>query len=117
MVIKKTTTTSGATGCGENDGSGGTKGSGAFRGLYKASNVIGTSFGTTGTAAVVIHPPLIAKIISLCGIPEDSTMVIFIFKKKWKELFDADFDDSNAFHMVKKYSKKVDICRFRCFLL
>jgi hypothetical protein len=110
MVIKKTTTTSGATGSGGNDGSGGTKGSGASRGLDKASNVIGTSIGTTGTAEVVIHPPLIATIISLCGIPEDSTMVMFMFKKKWKELFDvlsADFDDINAFHTVKKYFKTV----------
>jgi hypothetical protein len=71
MVIKKTTTTSGATGSGGDDGSGGTKGSGASRGfgasrgLDKASNVIVTSIGTTGTAEVVIHPPMIAKIISL----------------------------------------------------
>jgi hypothetical protein len=36
MVIKKTTTTSGATGSGGNDGSGETKGSGASRGLDKA---------------------------------------------------------------------------------
>jgi hypothetical protein len=75
-VIKKTTTTSGATGSGGNDGSGETKGSGASRGLDKASNVIGTSIGTTGTAEVVIHPPLI---IYLCGMPEDSTMVMFMF--------------------------------------
>jgi hypothetical protein len=84
MVIKKTTTTSGATGSGGNDGSCGTKRSGASRGLNKASNVIGTSIGTTGTAEVVINPPFIAKIISLCGIPENSTMVMFMFKKKWK---------------------------------
>jgi hypothetical protein len=120
MVIKKITTTSGATGSGGNDGSGGTKGSGASRGLDKASNVIGTSIGTTGTAEVVIHPPLIAKIIYLCGIPEDSTMVMFMFKKKWKELFDvlsADFDDINAFHTVKKDLKMVYIRMFKCFLL
>jgi hypothetical protein len=80
MVIKKTTTTSGATGSGGNDGSGGTKASGASRGLDKASTVIGTSIGTTGTAEVVIHPPLIDKIISLFGLPEDSTMVVFMFK-------------------------------------
>jgi hypothetical protein len=30
-------------------------------GLDKASNMIGTSFGTTGTAEVFIHAPLIAK--------------------------------------------------------
>jgi hypothetical protein len=115
IVIKKTTTTSGATGSSGNDRSGGTKDSGAYRGLDKASNVIGTSIGTTGTAEVVIIPPLIAKIISLCGILEDSTMVIFMFKKKWKELFDvlsADFDDINAFHMVKKDFKTVYICMF-----
>jgi hypothetical protein len=82
MIIKKTTTTSGATGSGGNDGSGGTKGSGASRVLDKAFNVIGKSIGKTGTAEVVIHPPLIAKIISLCGMPQVSTMVKFMFKKK-----------------------------------
>jgi hypothetical protein len=117
MVVKKTTTTSGATGFGGNDGSGGTKGSGASRGLNKASSMIGTSIGTPGTVEVVIHPPLIAKIISLCGTPEDSTMVMFMFKKKWKELFDADFDDINAFHMVKKDFKMVHIRMFKCFML
>jgi hypothetical protein len=120
MVIKKPTTTSGATCSGGNDGSGRTKDSGASRGLDKASNMIGTSIGTTGTAEVVIHPPLIAKIISLCGIPEDSTMVMFMFKMKWKELFDvlsADFDDINAFNMVKKDFKTVYISMFKCFLL
>jgi hypothetical protein len=109
MVIKKTTKTSGATGSGGNDGSGGTKGSGASRGLNKASNVIGTSIGATGTAKVVIHPPLIAKIISLCGMAEDSTMVMFMFKKKWKELFDvqsADFDDINVFIKLRRTSRR-----------
>jgi hypothetical protein len=72
--------------------------------------VIGTSIGTTGIAEVVIHPPLIAKIISLCGLPEDSTIVMFMFKKKWKELLDVlstDFDDISASHMVKKDFKTV----------
>jgi hypothetical protein len=69
MVIKKTTTTSGATGSGGNDGSGGAKGSGASRGLDKASNVIGTSIGTTGTAEVVIHQPLS---------PRSSLSVVFL---------------------------------------
>jgi hypothetical protein len=120
MVIKKATTTSGAIGYGGKDGSGGTKGSGASRGLDKASNVIGTSIGTTGTAEVVIHPPLIAKIISLCGILEDSTMVMFMFKKRWKEPFDvlsADFDDINALHMVKKDLNTAYIRMFKCFFL
>jgi hypothetical protein len=105
MVINRARTTSGATGSGGNDGNGGTKGSGASSGLDKAYNVIGASIGTTRIAEVVIHPPLISKIISLCGIPEDSTMVMFMFKKKWKELNyiqSADFDDINAFHKVKK---------------
>jgi hypothetical protein len=47
-------------------------------------------------------------------------MVMFMFKKKWKELFDvlsADFDDINAFHTVKKDFKTVYICMFKCFLL
>jgi hypothetical protein len=82
--------------------------------------VIGTSIGTIGTAEVVIHPPLIAKIISLCGIPEDSTMVLFMFKKKWKELFDvlsAAYVDINAFHTVKKNFKTVQISMFKCFFL
>jgi hypothetical protein len=120
MVIKKTTTTSGATGSGGNDGSGGAKGSGASRGLDKASYVIRMSIGTTGTAEVVIHPPVIAKIISLCGMPEDSTMVMFMFKKKWKELYDvlsADFDDINALHTVKNDFKTVYIRMLKCFLL
>jgi hypothetical protein len=86
MVITKTTTTTGATGSGGNNGSDGTKGSGASRGLNKASNVIGTSIGMTGTADVVIHPPLIAKIISLCGIPEDSTMVMFMLKRSGRSV-------------------------------
>jgi hypothetical protein len=119
MVIKKTKTSS-ATGSGGNDGSGGKKGSGPCRGLDKASNMIGTSFGMTGTAEVIIHPPLVAKILSLCGIPENSTMVMFMFKKKWKELFDvvsADFDDINAIHMVKKDFKTAYIRMFKCFLL
>jgi hypothetical protein len=81
MVSKTTTTTSSANGSGGNDGSGGTKGSGVSRGLDKASNLLETNIGTTGIAEVVIHPPLIAEIISLCGIPEDSTMVMFMFKK------------------------------------
>jgi hypothetical protein len=95
-----------------NDGSGGTKGSGASRGLDKASNMIGKSIETTGTAKVVMHPLLIPKIISLFGIPEDSMMVMLMFKKKWKKPFDvlsADFDDINAFHMVKKDFKTVHI--------
>jgi hypothetical protein len=75
MVIKKTTTTSGATVSGRNDGRGGTKGSGASRGLDKASNVIGTSIRTTGTAEIVIHPRLIAKIISLS--------VVFLKTLRW----------------------------------
>jgi hypothetical protein len=82
--------------------------------------VIGTSIETTETAEVVIHPPLIAKIISLCGIPKDSTMVMFMFKKKWKKPFyvlRADFDGINAFHMVKKDFKKLYIRMFKCFLL
>jgi hypothetical protein len=120
MVIKKTTTTSGATDSGGNDGSGGTKDSGASRGLDNAFNIIGASIGITGTAKVAIHPPFIAKIISLCGIPEDSTIVTFMFKKKWKELFyvlSADFDYINAFHMVKKDFKTAHIHMFTCFLL
>jgi hypothetical protein len=47
-------------------------------------------------------------------------MVMFMFKKKWKKLFDvlrADFDDINAFHMVNKDFKTVHICMFKCFLL
>jgi hypothetical protein len=86
MAIKKETMTSGATGSGGNDGSGGTKGYGASSGLDKASNVIGMSFGTTGTVQVVIHAPLIAKIISVCDIPEYSTMVIFLFEKRGRRL-------------------------------
>jgi hypothetical protein len=116
MVIKKTTTISGVTGSCGNDGSGGTKGSGASRGLDKSSNVIGTIIGKTETDEVVIHPPLIAKIISLCGIPEDSTMVMFMFKRKWKELpnvLSADFDDINAFCMVKQDFKTVCIRIFK----
>jgi hypothetical protein len=54
--------------------------------MDKASNVIGTSFGTTGTAEVVIYAPFIVKIISLCDIPEDSMMAMFMLKKKWKTL-------------------------------
>jgi hypothetical protein len=109
MVIKKKTTTSGATGSGGNDGSGGTKDSGASRGLDKVFNMIRTSIGTTGTAEV-----------ALCSIPEDSMMIIFMLKKKWKHPFDvlsADFDDINAFHMVKKDFKTFYICIFKCFLL
>jgi hypothetical protein len=82
--------------------------------------MIGTSIGTTGTAEVVINPPLIAMIISLCGIPEDSSMVMFMLKKKWKKLFDvvsADFDDINAFHTLNKDFKTVYIRMFKCFLL
>jgi hypothetical protein len=56
MVIKKATTSSGATGSCGNDGRGGTKSSGASRGLDKVFNMIGTSIGTTGTAEVVVHP-------------------------------------------------------------
>jgi hypothetical protein len=47
-------------------------------------------------------------------------MVMFMFKNKWKELFDvlsADLDDINAFHMVKKDFKMVHIRIFKCFLL
>jgi hypothetical protein len=77
MVIKKAPKTSGATGSSGNNGSGGTKGSGPSGGPDKAFNVIGTSIGATGTAEVVINPPLIAKIISLCGIPKDSMTVMF----------------------------------------
>jgi hypothetical protein len=120
MVIKKTTTTSGATGSSGNDRSGGINVSGASSGLNKASNVSRTSIGTTGTAEVVIHPPLISNIISLCGIPEDSTMVLFMFKKKWKELYhilSADFDDINEFNTVKKDLKTAYIPMFKCFLL
>jgi hypothetical protein len=120
MVIQKATTTSDATGSSGNDGNGGTKGSGVSSGLDEASNVIGTSFGTTGTAEVVVRAPLSAKIISLCGVPEDSTMVMFMFKKKCKELchdISADFDDINAFHTVKMDFKTVYIHMFKCFLL
>jgi hypothetical protein len=97
-----------------------TKGSGASSGLDKGSNVIGTSIGTTGTAEGVVQPTLIAKIISLCGIPEDCKMVMSMFKKKWKELYHilcADFDDINAFHTVKKDFKTVYIRMFKCLLL
>jgi hypothetical protein len=47
-------------------------------------------------------------------------MIMFMFKKKWKKLFDvlsADFDDINAFHMVKKDFKTVHIRMFKCFFL
>jgi hypothetical protein len=70
MVTKKATTTSSVTGAVGNYGSGGAKGSGASSGLDKTAIVIVLSIGMTGTAEVVIHPTLIAKIISLCGIPE-----------------------------------------------
>jgi hypothetical protein len=99
---------------------GGIKGSGTSSGLDKASNVIGMSFGRTGTAEVVIHAPLIFKIISLCDIPEDSMMVMFMFEKNWKtqnHVLSADFDDINAFHTVKKDFKTVYIRMFKCFLL
>jgi hypothetical protein len=106
LVIKKAMTTSGATGSGGNNGSCGTKGSGESSGLIKVSNNFGTSIGPTVTAEVVIHPPLIAKIISLCGIPEDSMMLMFMFENKWTTLnhvLSADFDDINAFHTVKGF--------------
>jgi hypothetical protein len=47
-------------------------------------------------------------------------MVMFMLKKKWKELFDvlsADFDDIKAFHTVKKDFMKIYIRIFKCFLL
>jgi hypothetical protein len=47
-------------------------------------------------------------------------MVMFMFKTKWKELSDvlsADFDDINAFHMVKKDFKMVHSRMFKCFFL
>jgi hypothetical protein len=47
-------------------------------------------------------------------------MVVFMFKRTWKELFavlSGDFDDINAFHMVKKNFKTVYIHMFKCFLL
>jgi hypothetical protein len=52
--------------------------------------------------------------------PEDSTMVMFMFKKKWKELSDNlsdDFDDINALHMAKKDFKTVRIRIFKYFFL
>jgi hypothetical protein len=47
-------------------------------------------------------------------------MVLFMSKKKGKGLFDilsADFDDINAFYMVKKDFKMVYICMVKCFVL
>jgi hypothetical protein len=43
-----------------------------------------------------------------------------MFKNKWKKLLDVlstDFDDINAFHMIKKELKMVHIRMFKCFLL
>jgi hypothetical protein len=45
-----------------------------------------TMAGVTPTATGGTHTPVIAKIISLCGFPVDSTMVRYIDQQEWTEL-------------------------------
>ena len=60
---------------------------------------------TTETTDGVIHTPVIAKIISLCGFSDDSVMVKFIKQKQWKKLFQVTssrVEDVKDFHTVKE---------------
>ena len=82
---------------------------------------------TTEATDVVIHTPVIAKIISLCGFSDDSVMVEFIKQKQWKKLLQVtniSVDDVKDFHTVKKDGISMDqkplmihVRMLKCFLL
>jgi hypothetical protein len=53
------------------------------------ATLIGTTMtGTTTMATPKVHTLVIAKIILLCGFPEESTMVRYIDQQDWTELED-----------------------------
>ena len=82
---------------------------------------------TNGTSDVVIHTPVIAKIIYLCGFSDDSVMVKFIKQKQWKKLFQVtsiSVNDLKDFHTVKKDGLSIDekplmihLRMLKCFLM
>jgi hypothetical protein len=82
---------------------------------------------TTETTDGVIHSPVIAKIISLCGFSDESVMVKFIKQKQWKKLFQVtsiSVGDVKDFYTVKKDGISVDekplkihVRMLKCFLL
>ena len=68
-------------------------------------------FITTETTEVVIHKPVIAKIISLCGFSDDSVMVKYIKQKQWNKLCQVtniSIEDIKDFHTVKKDGFSMD---------
>ena len=93
MPLKKTTTKPGAT-----DALVGSDTPGFTGGIDSKTSL------TTETTDGVIHTPVIAKIISLCGFSDDSVMVKFIKQKNWKKLFQVSnisVNDVKDFHTVK----------------
>ena len=116
MPLKKTTTKPGAT-----DALVGSDTPG-FTGGIDPKKIL-----TTETTDGVIHTPVIAKIISLCGFSDDSVMVKFIKQKQWKKLFQVSnisVNDIKDFHTVKEDGISMDkkplgihVRMLKCFLL
>jgi hypothetical protein len=66
---------------------------------------------TTEMTDVIIHTPVVAKIISLCDFSDDSVMVKFIKQKQWEKLFQVTnikVDDIKDFHTVKNDGISLD---------
>jgi hypothetical protein len=116
MPLKKTTTKPGAT-----DALVGSDTPG-FTGGIDPKTIL-----TTETTDGVIHTPVIAKIISLCGFSDDSVMVKVIKQKQWKKLFQVSnisVNDVKDFHTVKEDGISMDkkplgihVRMLKCFLL
>ena len=89
MPLKKTTTKPDAT-----DALVGSDTPGLTGGIDPKMNL------STESTDVVIHTPVIAKIISLCGFSDESVIVKFIKQKQWKQLFQVtniSFDKIKTF--------------------
>jgi hypothetical protein len=127
-LVKKTGTTSGGTGSGVNDGTGGNGVPYSSGGDDMTPGVAWETEATaeTTTEATVSHTPVIAKIIYLCDFPMDSTMVRFIDQQVWTKLIHVTtikVGEIKDFHTVKHdggYEAKpmrIHLRMFEAFLL
>jgi Reverse transcriptase (RNA-dependent DNA polymerase) len=116
MAPKKTATTSGGT---ENNPA-------TTNTPDAAATATGTTGGDVETTGVVVHTPVISKIIDMCDFPLDSTMVKFINQQGWTRLMHVttiDVSEVKDFHTVRRdgnFEAKpmmIHLRMFKAFLL
>jgi hypothetical protein len=74
-----------------------------------------------------LHAKVIEHVISLCGFPQDSTMVEYIDQQQWEKLehfVTVDLEDFKDIYTVrsggvtvKEWPLKTYLCMLKCFLL